>query len=207
MESLPNETKMTNHDYPSFSLGVEFEMSGKEKDVEVPLSKTEMAVHESDKIVEKSGKEFENSDKEVEESNKALESNKGLEMIIYQNVASPYVEAGFQVLENEVEIKDEVWQKVVEITDAIQAETEFEEKNVDAILIDDEDTPNVPLKRQKKPAALLQSPWVNEYDSTARTIKRVVKGTYAFPVGLGPHTRDVDAFELWYNKGLVKKNK
>lgn len=78
MESLPNETKMTNqvlYDCPSFSLGVEFEMSGKEKDVEVPLSKTEMAVHESDKIVEKSGKEFENSDKKVEGSNNALEIN------------------------------------------------------------------------------------------------------------------------------------
>lgn len=135
-------------------------------------------------------------------------------MIMFQHVASPSVEPGFQVLDNEVELKDEIWQKVVEITDAIQAETdaiqaetEIEEKNVDAILIDDEVTPNVPLKRQKKPAALLQSPWVNEYDSTARTIKPVVKGTYAFPVGLGPHAYDVDGFELWYNKGLVKKNK
>lgn len=89
------------------------------------------------------------------------------------------------MLDNEVELKNEVWQKVVEITDAIQVYSKIEE-NVDAIQIDDEVTPNVPLKRQKKPAALLQSLWVNEYDSTSRTTIRIVKANYAFPSGLSP---------------------
>lgn len=53
------------------------------------------------------------------------------------------------MLHNEVELKDEIWQKVVEITDAIQAEIEIEEENVDAIKIDDEVTLDVPLKRQR----------------------------------------------------------
>ncbi|KAL2497886.1 Uncharacterized protein Adt_23436 [Abeliophyllum distichum] len=83
-------------------------------------------------------------------------------------------------------------------------------------LTDDEVTTDAPLKRQKKPAALLQSLWVNQYDSavgistvgtsTVRTTKRVLKGTSAFKVGLfSPCGSDVEAFESWYKQGLVTK--
>ncbi|KAL2493031.1 Ulp1 protease family [Abeliophyllum distichum] len=81
---------------------------------------------------------------------------------------------------------------------------------------DDEVTPDAPLKRQKKPATLLQSPWVNQYDSavgtstvgtsTVGTTKRVLKGTSAFKVGMfSPCGSDVEAFESWYKQGLVTK--
>ncbi|KAL2457166.1 Ulp1 protease family [Abeliophyllum distichum] len=77
--------------------------------------------------------------------------------------------------------------------------------------MDDEVTPDVFLKRQKKPAALLQSPWVNQYDSavgtsTVGTTKPVLKGASAFKVGLfSPCRSDVEAFESWYKQGLVTK--
>lgn len=123
-----------------------------------------------------------------------------------QDVVSPCNEGRIDFLE-EVELKDDVWEKVVEVTAAIEAETEIEEGNARIIDIEAE-TPDMHLKRQKKPGVLLQSPWVNEFDSTSGTKKRVVKGTFAFPVGVGPPmAHDVDAFELWFNKGLVKKNK
>ncbi|CAA2976311.1 Hypothetical predicted protein [Olea europaea subsp. europaea] len=122
-----------------------------------------------------------------------------------EDVASPSNEGRIELLE-EVELKDDVWEKVVEVTAAIEAETEIEEGNVEIIDIDDE-TPDMHLKRQKKPGVLLQPPWVNEFDSTSGTKKCIVKGTFAFPVGVGsPMARDVDAFELWFNKRLVKKN-
>ncbi|CAA2935359.1 Ulp1 protease family, C-terminal catalytic domain containing [Olea europaea subsp. europaea] len=122
-----------------------------------------------------------------------------------QDVVSPCNEGRIDFLE-EVELKDDVWEKVVEVTAAIEAETEIEEENARIIDIDDE-TPDMHLKRQKKPGVLLQSPWVNEFDSTSETKKCVVKGTFTFPVGVGPPmAHDVDAFELWFNKGLVKKN-
>lgn len=127
---------------------------------------------------------------------------------MFQCVASPIDQCRFEVLDNEFDLKDEVWEKVVEVTAAIEAETRMEEENIETIDIDDDVTPDIPLKRQKKPAALLQSPWVNEYDSTSGTKKRIVKGTFAFRVGLGPPMgNDVDAFELWFAKGLNKKNK
>lgn len=89
MESLPDETDKVFNDFPSFSLGIEFEISGGEKDVEVPVRKSDSAVEKSDKVVEKSDKtveksdktvekgdkEIENSDKRIEESDKALEMN------------------------------------------------------------------------------------------------------------------------------------
>ncbi|KAL2526163.1 hypothetical protein Adt_11217 [Abeliophyllum distichum] len=72
----------------------------------------------------------------------------------------------------------------------------------------DEITPDAPLKRQKKHDALLQFPWVNQYDSMVDTTKRVVKGTFAFKVGLcPPYGPDIEAFESWYKEGLVTKNK
>jgi hypothetical protein len=127
---------------------------------------------------------------------------------MFQHVASPTDEGRFEAFDNEFELKDEVWEKVVEVTAAIEAETGMEEENLETIEIDDDVTPNMPLKREKKPAALLQSPWVNEYDSTSETKKRIVKGTFAFRVGLRPPmANDVDAFELWFVKGLIKKNK
>ncbi|KAL2492280.1 hypothetical protein Adt_27908 [Abeliophyllum distichum] len=57
---------------------------------------------------------------------------------------------------------------------------------------DDEVTPDAPLKRQKKPAALLHYPWVNQYDSivgtsmVGTTTKYVVKGKFAFKIELCP---------------------
>ncbi|CAA3001614.1 Ulp1 protease family, C-terminal catalytic domain containing [Olea europaea subsp. europaea] len=112
-----------------------------------------------------------------------------------QDVASPCNEGRIELLE-EVELKDDVWEKVVETTAVIEVETEIVEGNVQIIDIDDE-TPDMHLKRQKKPG-------VNEFDSTSGTKKRVVKGTFAFPVSVGPPmARDVYAFELWFNKGLV----
>ncbi|CAA3030235.1 Hypothetical predicted protein [Olea europaea subsp. europaea] len=73
-----------------------------------------------------------------------------------QDVASPSNVGRIELLE-EVELKDDVWEKVVEVTAAIEAETEIEERNVEIIDIDDE-TPNMYLKRQKKLGVLLQSP-------------------------------------------------
>ncbi|CAA2961826.1 Hypothetical predicted protein [Olea europaea subsp. europaea] len=123
-----------------------------------------------------------------------------------EDVASPSNKGRIELLEVG-ELKDDVWEKVVEVMAAIEAETKIDEENVQIIDIDDE-TPDMHLKRQKKPRVLLQSPWVNEFDSTSGTKKRVVKGTFAFPIGVGPPMAcDVDTFELWFNKGLVKKIK
>ncbi|CAA3007981.1 Hypothetical predicted protein [Olea europaea subsp. europaea] len=72
-----------------------------------------------------------------------------------KDVASPSKEDRIELLE-EVELKDDVWKKVAEVTVAIEAETEIEEGNVQIIDIDDE-TPDMQLKRQKKPGVLLQS--------------------------------------------------
>ncbi|CAA2961370.1 Hypothetical predicted protein [Olea europaea subsp. europaea] len=158
VESLPDETNQVYNDISSFSLGIEFELSCGEKDVEVPVRKSDKSVEKSDKAVEKS-------------------------------------------LRAEVKSGRKLWKS------RLQAETEIEDGNVEIIDIDDE-TLDMHLKRQKKPRVLLQSPWVNEFDSTSGTKKRVVKGTFAFAVGVGPLMAcDVDAFELWFNKGLVKKNK
>ncbi|CAA2957437.1 Hypothetical predicted protein [Olea europaea subsp. europaea] len=180
VESLPDETDQVYNDFPSFSLGIEFELSCGEKDVEMPVRKSDKSVEKSDNAVEKS--------------------------LMAVDIASPCNEGKIDLLE-EVELKDDVWEKVVEVTAAIEAETEIEEGNVQIIDIDDE-TPAMHLKRQKKPGVLLQSPWVNEFDSTSGTKKRVVKGSFAFLVGVGPPmAHDVDAFELWFNKGLIKKNK
>ncbi|CAA2993762.1 Hypothetical predicted protein [Olea europaea subsp. europaea] len=81
-----------------------------EKDVEVPVRK-------SDKSVEK-------SDKAVEKSLRAVD------------VASPCNEGIIDLLE-EVELKDDVWEKVVEVKAVIEAETKIEEGNVQIIDIDD----------------------------------------------------------------------
>ncbi|CAA3006120.1 Hypothetical predicted protein [Olea europaea subsp. europaea] len=106
VESLPDETDQVYNDFPSFSLGIEFELSCWEKDVE--------------------------------------------------DVASPSNKGIIELLE-EVELKDDVWKKVVEVMTAIEAKTEIEEGNVETIDIDDV-TPDMHLKRQKKPGVLLQSP-------------------------------------------------
>ncbi|CAA3031315.1 Hypothetical predicted protein [Olea europaea subsp. europaea] len=178
-ESLPDETDQVYNDFPSFSLGIEVELSCGEKDVEVPVRKSDKSVEKSDKAVEKS----------LRAVDVASPSNKGrIELFL------------------EVELKDDVWEKVVEVMATIEAETEIEEENVETIDIDNVIS-DMHLKRQKKSRVLLQSSWVNEFDSTSRTKKCVVKGTFAFSVGVGPPmARDVDAFELWFSKGLVKKN-
>ncbi|CAA2976135.1 Hypothetical predicted protein [Olea europaea subsp. europaea] len=111
VESLPDETNQVYNDFHNFSLGIEFELSCGEKDVEMPIRK-------SDKSVEK-------SDKAVEKSLRAVD------------VASPSNEGRIKLLE-EVELKDDVWEKVVEVTAAIEAETEIEEGNVQIIEIDNE---------------------------------------------------------------------
>lgn len=67
-------------------------------------------------------------------------------------VASSTDECGFEVLDNEFDLKGEVWEKVVEVTAAIEAKTRMEEENLETIDIDDDVTPDIPLKRQKKPA-------------------------------------------------------
>ncbi|CAA3013733.1 Hypothetical predicted protein [Olea europaea subsp. europaea] len=70
-----------------------------------------------------------------------------------EEVPSPSNEGRIELLE-EVELKDDVWEKVVEVTAAIEAGTKIEEGNVQIIDIDDE-TPDMHLKRQKKPGVLL----------------------------------------------------
>ncbi|CAA2971019.1 Hypothetical predicted protein [Olea europaea subsp. europaea] len=98
-------------------------------------------------------------------------------------------------------------EKVVEVTTAIEAETGIEEENVKTIDIYDDVIPNMHVKRQKKPVALLQSPRVNEYDSTSRTKKSIVKDIFTFPDGVSPTmARYIDAFEAQYKKGLIRKN-
>ncbi|CAA2996203.1 Hypothetical predicted protein [Olea europaea subsp. europaea] len=217
MESLPDETDQVYNDFPSFSLGIEFELSCGEKDVEVAVRKNDKSVEKSDKTVEKSLRAVVKSDTAVEMNlNEEIEFHEDdwlkVDDIVarslaknQEDVASPCNEGRIDLLE-EVELKDDVWEKVVEVTAAIEAETEIEEGNVRIIDINNE-TPDMYLKRQKKSGVLLQSPWVNEFNSTSGTKKRVVKSTFAFPVGVGPPmAHDVDAFELWFNKGLVKKN-
>ncbi|CAA2982495.1 Hypothetical predicted protein [Olea europaea subsp. europaea] len=90
---------------------------------------------------------------------------------------------GIELLDKEVELKDNVWEKVVEVMATIEIETRIEEENVETIDIDDV-IPDMYLKRQKKPRVLHQSLWVSEFDSTSGTKKRVVKGMFAFPVVL-----------------------
>ncbi|CAA2980126.1 Hypothetical predicted protein [Olea europaea subsp. europaea] len=52
VESLPDETNQVYNDFPSFSLGIEFELSCGEKDVEVPVRKSDKSVEKSDKAVD-----------------------------------------------------------------------------------------------------------------------------------------------------------
>ncbi|CAA2982157.1 Hypothetical predicted protein [Olea europaea subsp. europaea] len=112
-----------------------------------------------------------------------------------------------ELLDKEVELIDDIWEKVVEVTAAIEAKTRIEEGKVETIDIDNV-TLDMHLKKQKKPGVLFQSPWLNEFDYMLGTKKRIVKGTFAFPVGVGPPmAHDVDALEFWFNKGLINKNK
>ncbi|CAA2935360.1 Hypothetical predicted protein [Olea europaea subsp. europaea] len=66
VESLPDETDQVYNDFPSFSLGIEFELSCGEKDVEVPVRKSDKSVEKSDKAMEKSLRAVVKSDKAVE---------------------------------------------------------------------------------------------------------------------------------------------
>ncbi|CAA3009057.1 Hypothetical predicted protein [Olea europaea subsp. europaea] len=186
VESLPDETDQVYNDFPSFSLGIEFELNCGENDVEVPVRKSEKSVEKSDKAVEKSLRAVVKSDKAVEMNlNEEIEFHEDDWLKVndivarslaknQEDIVSPCNEGRIDFLE-EVELKDDVWEKVVEVTAAIEVETEIEEGNARIIDIDDE-TPDMHLKRQKKPGVLLQSPWVNEFDSTSGTKKRVVKG-------------------------------
>ncbi|CAA2963740.1 Hypothetical predicted protein [Olea europaea subsp. europaea] len=99
MESLPDETYQVYNDFPSFSLGIEFELSCGEKDLEVPVKKCAKAVEKSLRAVD---------------------------------VASPSNKGRIELLE-EVELKNDVWEKVVEVKAAIEAKIEIEEGNVETI--------------------------------------------------------------------------
>lgn len=58
MDNVPDETNIKDHvlnDFPSFSLGVEFKMSGGKNDVEVPLEKIK-SIEKNDKVVYESEK-------------------------------------------------------------------------------------------------------------------------------------------------------
>lgn len=91
---LPDEIDKVFNDFPSFSLGIEFEMSGGEKDVEVLVRKSDKTVEKSDKTGEKGDKEIE-SGKGIEESDKALEMN----------------------LNDEIEFCEDDWLRVADIVD------------------------------------------------------------------------------------------
>lgn len=148
----------------------------------MPIRKSDKWVEICNKVVEKNDKKIKNSDKRIKESDKVLEMNLNWKM--------------------------KFGEKVVEVTTAIEAETGIEEENVKTIDIYDDVIPNMHVKRQKKPVALLQSPRVNEYDSTSRTKKSIVKDIFTFPDGVSPTmARYIDAFEAQYKKGLIRKNK
>ncbi|CAA3033232.1 Hypothetical predicted protein, partial [Olea europaea subsp. europaea] len=53
MESLPDEMDQVYNDFLSFSLGIGFELSCREKDVEVPVRKSDKSIEKSDKAAEK----------------------------------------------------------------------------------------------------------------------------------------------------------
>ncbi|CAA2985237.1 Hypothetical predicted protein [Olea europaea subsp. europaea] len=160
VESLFDETDQVYNDFPSFSLGIEFELSCGEKDVEVPVRK-------SDKTVEKSLRAVVKSEKAVEMNlNEEIESHEDdwlrVDDIVarslaknQEDVVSPSNKGIIELLDD-VELKDDVWEKVVEVTAGVGAETEteIEEENVETIDIDDV-TPDMHLKRQKKPGVLL----------------------------------------------------
>ncbi|CAA3033477.1 Hypothetical predicted protein [Olea europaea subsp. europaea] len=157
VESLPDETDQVYNDFPSFSLGIEFELSCRKKDVEVPVRKSDKSVEKSDKAVEKSLRTVVKSDKAVEMNlDEEIEFHEDdwlrVDDIVarslaknQEDVASPSNEGRIELLE-EIELKDDVWEKVVEVTAAIEAEIEIEEGNVEIIDIDDE-TPDMHLKR------------------------------------------------------------
>ncbi|CAA3003763.1 Hypothetical predicted protein [Olea europaea subsp. europaea] len=162
-------------------VGIEFELSCGEKDVEVLVTKSDKSVEKSDKAVEKILRAVVKSDKAVEMNlNEEIEFHEDdwlrVDDIVarslaknQEDVASPSNKGRIELLE-EVELKDDAWEKVVEVMATVEAEaeTEIEEENVEIIDIDDV-TPDMHLKRQKKPGVLLQSPWINEFDSTSGT--------------------------------------
>ncbi|KAL2525243.1 Uncharacterized protein Adt_10297 [Abeliophyllum distichum] len=165
-KNVANDTmdmKKNLTDCPSFSLGVEFDMT--RKSIEGPAETN----------VEKS------IDQDIINFNE--EDWKIVDNVVAHSLAKK-MHQNIDVNDDDVELKDEDWQKTDEIAAAVLAKHKLEEA-----ITDDEVTPDAPLKRQKKPAALLQSPWVNQYDSavgtsTVGTTKRVLKGTSAFKVGL-----------------------
>ncbi|KAL2505964.1 Ulp1 protease family [Abeliophyllum distichum] len=183
-------------DCPNFSLGIEFEMTG--KSIEGP------AETNVEKSIDEDIINFNEEDWKIVDDVAAH----SLAKKVHQNTvcASSSKTCKIDVNDDDVELKDGDWQKIDEIAAAVLAKHKLEEA-----IMDDEVTPDAPLKRQKKPAALLQSPWVNQYDSavgtsTVGTTKRVLKGTSAFKVGLfAPCGLDVEAFESWYKQGLVTK--
>ncbi|KAL2466314.1 RNA polymerase-associated protein CTR9 [Abeliophyllum distichum] len=113
-------------------------------------------------------------------------------------------------IESKIQSNEEIQNRLAELEMKVQSNIQME-KQIKELeeKTDDEVTLNAPLKRQKKPTALLQCPWVNQYDSavgtsmvgasTVGTTKRVLKGTSAFKVGLfSPCGSDMEAFESWY---------
>ncbi|KAL2486755.1 Uncharacterized protein Adt_31511 [Abeliophyllum distichum] len=205
-ENVANDTmdlKKNLTDCPSFSLGIEFDMTG--KSIEGP------AEIDVEKSIDEDIINFNEEDWKIVDDVAAHSLAKKM----HQNIvcASSSKTCEIDVNDDDVELKDEDWQKIDEIAAAVLAKHKLEET-----ITDDEVTPDAPLKRQKKPATLLQSPWVNQYNSavgtstvgtsTVGTTKRVLKGTSAFKVGLfSPCRSDVEAFESWYKQGLVTKKK
>ncbi|CAA2969066.1 Hypothetical predicted protein [Olea europaea subsp. europaea] len=74
-----------------------------------------------------------------------------------KHVASPSDKGKIELLNKEIELKDDVWEKVVEVMTMIEAETRIEEKNVETIDIDDL-TRDMHLKRQRNPKCLFSPP-------------------------------------------------
>ncbi|CAA2972051.1 Hypothetical predicted protein [Olea europaea subsp. europaea] len=135
-------------------------MNGGKNDVEVPVGKSDKSVGKSDKAMKKSDKALEmNLNEEIEfHENGWLKVDDIVTHSLAKNqehVASPSDKVRAELLGKEFELKDEVWEKIVEVTAMIEAEIEIEEENIETI---DDVTLDMPLKRQKKPIALLHSP-------------------------------------------------
>ncbi|CAA2934665.1 Hypothetical predicted protein [Olea europaea subsp. europaea] len=137
VESLSDEIDQVYNDFPSFYLGIEFELSCGKKDVEVPVRKSEKSVEKSDKAVGKSLRAVVKSDKAVEMNlNEEIEFHENdwlrVDDIVacslrknQEDIPSPSNKGRIELFEK-VELKDDVWEKVVEVTAAIEAKTEIE---------------------------------------------------------------------------------
>ncbi|KAL2538282.1 hypothetical protein Fot_19673 [Forsythia ovata] len=80
----------------------------------------------------------------------------------------------------------------------------------DYILVDDS-TPNIPMKRLGKTAAVFRSPYTSKFGSSKKSkaiVREIKTGTYALSDELNTVAiNDVVDFEEWYIPGFSKKNK